>query len=198
MTLQRQEVKTWMGKLNSFLSSLVDVAVWQFQLDFAMHYGQEMLHQWPGHSPNLNLIENCWRHVPILPISFHSISSHSIPFLIHFPFQFRQLVFEAPQLPNELTDFDAIGVNHLHFQALYDTCQDIQNRSRNCWVMRSRRDLKLLSAPHCSHAFLTNHELIYALISNFFMGNVVTKNEHVGACCTCVFVCVWVCVCVRV
>ena len=157
MTLQRQEVKTWMGKLNSFLSSLVDVAVWQFQLDFAMHYGQEMLHQWPGHSPNLNLIENCWRHVPILPISFHSISSHSIPFLIHFPFQFRQLIFEAPQLPNELTDFDAIGVNHLHFQALYDTCQDIQNRSRNCWVMRSRRDLKLLSAPPCSHAFLTNH-----------------------------------------
>ena len=58
--------------------------------------------------------------------------------------------------------------------------------------MRSRRDLKLLSAPHCSHAFLTNHELIYALISNFFIRNVITKNELVGVCCLHVYLCVCV------
>ena len=58
---------------------------WEFQLAFSKPYGQGLLHQWPGHSPNLNLIENCWRPVPILIlfhphfISFHFIPFHSIP-----------------------------------------------------------------------------------------------------------------------
>ena len=54
---------------------------WQFQLAFAKPYGQGLLHQWSGHSPNLNLIENWWRPTPNL-ILFHSYfnASHSIPF----------------------------------------------------------------------------------------------------------------------
>ena len=44
---------------------------WEFQLAFAKPYGQGLLHQWPGHSPNLNLFENWWRPIPFL-ILFHS------------------------------------------------------------------------------------------------------------------------------
>ena len=56
-----------------------------------------------------------------------------------FPFQFWQPVFEVPLILNEWTDFDVLGVNHLHFQSSIWYISKIINRIRNSRVMRSRR-----------------------------------------------------------
>ena len=73
-------------KKSGFLYHLLRMLLsWEFQLAFAKPYGQGLLHQWPGHSPNLKLIENWRRPIPIL-ILFHSYFNafHSIPFHSHF------------------------------------------------------------------------------------------------------------------
>ena len=79
-----------LGKSDFFYHPLWMLLPWQFQLRlaFAKPYDGELLHHWPGRSPNLNLIENCWRSVPIIifisfrfdfipfyPIPFHSYST---------------------------------------------------------------------------------------------------------------------------
>jgi hypothetical protein len=58
MTLQRQLAEIGMGKSDFFHPLLWLLLPWQFQLRlaFAKPYGHGLLHQWPGHTPNLNLI----------------------------------------------------------------------------------------------------------------------------------------------
>jgi hypothetical protein len=81
----------WYRKIRFYYYLLWMLLSWQFQLAFAKYYGRGLLQQWPGHSPNLNLIENRWRPVPILIlflshfILFHFIPFHSIPIELPMP-----------------------------------------------------------------------------------------------------------------
>ena len=122
----------------TFLSSFLS---WQFQLTFAKPYGQGLLHQWPGHSPNLNLIENCSRPVQIL-ISFHA---HFI--LFHF-FPFHSITI-PPHIPilttclwsdiasKRIDRFWCSWCQSLAFSKLYMIhIKKIKNRIRISRVMR--------------------------------------------------------------
>ena len=76
------------GKIRFFYYLLWMLLPWQLQLRlaFAKPFGYGLLHQWPGHTPKFNLIENCSRPIPILilfyryflpfyPILFYSHSN---------------------------------------------------------------------------------------------------------------------------
>ena len=107
-------------KNQTFLSSFLS---WQFQLNFAKPYGQGLLHQWPGHSPNLNLIENFWRPVPILIsfhphfISFHFIPFHSIP--MPLPILIQTTCLWSVTAPKQIDRFWCDWPQSLAFFKLY-------------------------------------------------------------------------------
>ena len=123
MTLRRQEVKIGMGKSDFFYHLLWMLLSWQFQLAFAKHYGRGLLHQYPGHSPNLNLIENCWRPVPILIpfhphfFSFHFIPFHSIP--MPLPILIQTTCLWSVTAPKRIDQFRCDWPQSLAFFKLY-------------------------------------------------------------------------------
>ena len=136
---------------------------WQFQLAFAKHYGRGLLHWYPGHSPIVNLIENCWvlkacSNSNSISSPFHFIPFHPIPFYSHATSHSNSdhLSLKCHSSQTNWPILMRLASITCIFQALlYDTCRDIQNRSINCWITRSRRYLKLLSVPHCTREATT-------------------------------------------
>ena len=126
-----------LGKSDFFYHPLWMLLPWQFQLRlaFAKPYDGELLHHWPGRSPNLNLIENCWRSVPIIifisfrfdfipfyPIPFHSYSTSDSNF-DHLSLNCHSSQTNKPILM-------CLASIACMFQALYDTYQKNQKLNK--------------------------------------------------------------------
>ena len=126
---------------------------WEFQLAFSKPYGQRLLHQWPGHSPNLNLFENWWRSIPFL-IQFYSYfdAFHSIPFQSsHFTvsFQFWPCCLWSVITPKQIDRFWHSWCQSLAFFKLFRIHvqkQKIDQEKAKLWGVEDRC---VFCAPHC-------------------------------------------------